>query len=340
MRAASIWSLALVLAAALPAQAQTRSEVPIRQVDLSDGERRYAVMLKLGGTQIEAGLDSGSTGLRILPGVLQPGDAKGGGGSDHYAYGSGTEFVGETGKGLLTIGGASGAISVQLIKTKQCVDRQPNCPASKIPMEQFGIQGSGIPGAGFKAIFGINMSDAEIDSPLSAIGVKRWIIELPRAAAETGRLILNPTDEEVKDYALLPIDGHGGGLHDAVKGCILNRTTKANACGALTLDTGAPGISIISTGIGPAALPEGASAAFGFYDGRTARAMESFTVGARAHAAKLSFPMALGRRDTVIRSGLSAYFAFDVLYDSRNAKLGLKPRPPAGDSPTGTLAPP
>src|ERR1041384_4252540 len=80
---------------AAQAQSPPRAEVPIREVVLSDGERRYTIPISVGGTAIEAGLDTGSTGLRILPNTLAASDAVDGGGNDRYSYGAGTEFRGE-----------------------------------------------------------------------------------------------------------------------------------------------------------------------------------------------------------------------------------------------------
>jgi hypothetical protein len=46
-----------------------------------------------------------------------------------------------------------------------------------------------------------------------------------------------------------------------------------------------------------------------------------------------------GIRGTIIRSGLASYFAFDVPYDPDKGLLGLKPRLPVGNSPTGIVSP-
>jgi len=146
-RALTAGSLMLVLSSmGIRVAEAARSEIPIREVVLSDGERRYGVPLKVGNTTIEAGLDSGSTGLRILPGVLADGDAKGGGASDHYSYGSGTEFEGEAGTGTLMAGASAAPVTMQLIKTVECRSDTPRCPASRLKLAQFGIQGSGLAG--------------------------------------------------------------------------------------------------------------------------------------------------------------------------------------------------
>jgi len=330
----------LALAAAAQAQNPPRTEVPIREVVLSDGERRYTIPIHVGSTAIEAGLDTGSTGLRILPNTLAASDAAGGGGNDRYAYGAGTEFKGEIGKGQLSIGSLAAPATMQLIQAVDCVSSNPHCPASRVPIEKFGIQGSGLSGEGFRAIIGVNMAEADVASPLPAIGARRWIVELPRpGSGSAGKLILNPTDEEVKDYTRLPILGAfaslKGGLHDAVEGCLVNPASKDKSCGALLMDTGAPGIRLVNGTLGRSPWANGTAASLALYDAGQARALESFTIGLREHASHLEFAEESQIRGTVIYAGLSPYFAFDVLYDPANHGIGVKPRDPADHAPVG-----
>src|SRR4051794_9637325 len=111
--AAGLMALALAPngASAAPAEPAARSEVPIREVVLSDGARRYSIPIQVGATAIEAGLDSGSSGLRILPGVLADTDAKAVGGSDSYSYGSGAELDGVVGRAQVAVGTLAAPIS-------------------------------------------------------------------------------------------------------------------------------------------------------------------------------------------------------------------------------------
>ena len=342
-RIGNVLQLVGMLAFAGAAQAQARSEVQIREVVLSDGERRYTIPITVGGTAIDAGLDTGSTGLRILPNTLAASDATDDGGSDHYSYGAGTEFRGEIGKGQLAIGGLTASISMQLIHTVDCVSSNPRCPASRVPIEKFGIQGSGLPGEGFRAIIGINMAEADVASPLSAIGAKRWIVELPRPGSGLpGKLVLNPTDGEVKDYARLSIltafAGMKGGFHDAVEGCLINVGTKEKSCGALLMDTGAPGIRLANGTLGRKPWDNGTAAALALYDSGHVKAVEYLTIGLRSHASHLDFASESQIQGVAIYGGLSPYFAFDVLYDPVARQLGVKPRDPAADAPTGQFA--
>jgi hypothetical protein len=70
--------LALLTPAAFP-QPQTaaiRVEVPIREVVLSDGVRRYGVPVKIGSQDALAGLDTGASGLRLMPDAPGRGDER------------------------------------------------------------------------------------------------------------------------------------------------------------------------------------------------------------------------------------------------------------------------
>jgi hypothetical protein len=340
--AAAVLSLALpAAAAAQPTSPSTapRGEVAVREVVLSDGTRRYAVPLQVGATAIDAGLDTGSTGLRILPGVLGDSDAKDEGPGESYNYGSGAELRGVKGRGVVSLGGVSGTSTVQLVRSVGCVEAKPRCPVSRVPAAQYGIQGDGLANQGFKAILGINMSHTRIDNPFIAIGVRRWIVELPRPGEHApGRIVLNPTEAEVAGFTVVPLvpslQGLGGGRHDAVPGCLLNNVSRAKACGAVTLDSGAPGIEVSNGGLGSEPWPVGTEATLGFYDpaGRL-QAAEALVIGQRAHASHLAFTQEPRISGVTVFSGLTAYFAYAVLYDAEHQTLGFKARPQAPGGP-------
>lgn len=323
-----IAGISLLLCLAGAAQAQTRVEVPIREVVLSNGQHRYTVPITVGGVQIEAGLDSGSTGLRILPGVIPATAEQSTGKRTSYSYDSGTEFDGVLAEGEMTIG-VTGRARFQQIDKVGCKSGFASCPAAKVKLEEFGIQGSGLPNEGFKAILGVNMAPDVAPNPIIALGVKRWIIELPRPGeGKAGRLLLNPTDAEVADYKLFHVDGQfadqRGGLHDAISGCLINQSTKRSYCGPADLDTGAPGIQV-GTSDPPAAWPPRTPATMAFYDNGKPLMAADFTVDG-GPGARLSFrpqPRAPGAR---IYLGIIPYFAFSALYDPDAKVVGLKAR--------------
>ncbi len=321
-----------------PPAALPRTEVPIREVMLSDGARRYAVRITVGASSFEAGLDTGSAGLRVLPGALAPGDAVKGGllKADSYSYGSGTMLSGRVSSGDLRIGALTANIDLQLVDQISCTRSAPDCPVAHLPIAQYGVQGDGLPGEGFRAILGVNMADAELPTPLAAIGARRWIVELPRPSEnKPGRLILNPTDEETARFVMLPISPEyaamQGGLHDAVLGCLVNPATKAKACGLVMLDTGAPGIRVHDSDSDLKPWPQGAQAALTFYASPTQPVLgETFTIDDRVHASHLQFETSPRPNRTVIFAGINPYLAFDVLYDPAHQRIGLAPRADEG----------
>jgi hypothetical protein len=312
------------------ANENARSEVAIREVLLDSGARLYSIPIKVGGTEIEAGLDTGSSGLRVLPGTLANGDAQDGDESDNYDYSSGVHYEGKIAKGTLTIGPLAASVTLQSIKSMTCRSGRPDCPASDATASDYGVRGNSLTGGRFRAILGVNMASADVASPLSTIGAARWIVELPRPGENVpGKLILNPTDEDIQDYVHLPIlsafHTQRGGLHDAVSGCLINLSRKDKACGALLMDTGISGVMVANGPFGRTPWPDGTEAALGFYDAHNPRLIETFSIGLREQASRLGFTKQPTREITII-AGQSPYLAFDILYDPANNQIGLKPR--------------
>lgn len=329
--------MALVALASAAATARAgpapRTEVPIRQSRLSNGALRYAVPITVGRTSMLVSLDTGSTGLRILPGALGAEDARATEEPESYGYASGSKYEGVVGEAQLALGEARGPAPVHLIRTIGCFTYLPHCPASRTSLDKYGIGSDGLPGEGFKAILGIDMAPGKVGNPLRALGVTRWIVELPRPGEGDGRLILNPTEAETEGYAQLPLaapyaHARGGGLHDAAPGCLANGMTHARVCGVVLMDTGAPALSV-ANGRLEAAWPDGAAAALEFFDATgTLAARAALTVGSRDLGTRMYVRQDARVWGVVIYAGVAPYFAYSVLYDARHQRIGVKPRAP------------
>lgn len=334
---------ALALTAQAHAQA-VRAELPVREVDLSDGTRRYAVPVQIGGVKLDAGLDTGSTGLRVMPGVLGPADAKVAHRAQTYSFGAGVRLEGDIAEAPLAFGALAGSGPVEVVSEIGCTAEQPRCFATRVPAADFGIQGDGLKGEGFKAILGVNMAHGDAANPFVAAGARRWIVELPRPGEAAGRIILNPADEETAGYAFVPVlpryDALRGGLHDAIAGCLVRQAgPKEQACGALALDSGAPGLRVNRGPLHGRPWPEGTPASLVFADpSGHAVAAEAIVIGERAQATHLAYTEEGRTPDTVIFAGLTPYFAYDVLYDPEHGRIGFKPRPPAPGAPRAVMA--
>jgi len=221
-------------------------------------------------------------------------------------------------------------VPIDVIETVDCRPDKPACPAAHADPATFGIQGDGLPGAGFVAIFGINMDDDEVANPLVKLGVKRWIVALPKPGdTGPGKLILNPTAEDTAGYVMFPIirtmKNTSGGAHDAIDGCLRDLKTQKMICGAIILDTGAPGIRVVTADREkPWADGDAAQIAF-VRDGKPALGAD-FTIGRRDQASHFTTDEEPQMRVPHLYVGQMPYFAFDVLYDYAHGEIGLKAR--------------
>ena len=306
------WLLALAVVPA-PAIAQ-RAELPMREVDLPNGDRRFAVTLTIDGQTEEAGIDTGSTGLRVLPRGLASDALAAKGARVTYGYGAGTAFEGQVVSVPVAAGGVSGSIRIMRIDTVGCYQTRPDCPASQVSPAQFGIQGDGLPGQGFAAILGIRLQHDTVDNPFEQLGAKRWLIELPTPAGAPGRIVLNPTDEEIAGYARLRVDAQGD-----TPGC-LNGPQKI--CGRAYFDTGAAGLRVIrAQAFQP--WPNATPVTITVGEGSAAQSFHVI-IGRRDQASALIY--AAGGDETQLSLGLAPYFHWSVLYDADRHEIGLKAR--------------
>lgn len=316
----------------VPAQAQTQANrvaIPIRDVKMSTGVHRYTIPVTVGGVVIETGLDTGSTGLRILPGAVPTTQVQTTADPFNYAYGSGVRYDGIIARSTVSLG-PSGDVSFALIQAIGCTPKKPRCPASRIEPEEYRIMGGGISNEGFKAIIGINMGDDKAPNPLIALGVNQWIVELPEPGSATaGKLILNPSAQDMTGYRMFPLYAQfaniHGGIHDAIPGCLSNLKNKKSVCGPTLLDSGAPGIHVLSKD-GENPWSEGQSAQIAFTEnGQTVLAAD-FRIGDRDDATRVTTETRPELNMPRVLAGALPYFTFSVLYDAEHQQIGLKPR--------------
>jgi hypothetical protein len=321
-----LYAIVLVSFAALaaPASAQTagaRAEVPIRAVVLPDGVRRYSITLTVDGRPIEAQLDTGSTGLRVLQTRVTGTVASARGPSVRYSYGSGVEFGGVKVSAPVGLGGLAGVVPIERVQTVSCTDRKPECPAAALSATDYRIGGNGIAGQGFLAIIGTGLRDDTVPNPLVALGAWRWIVELPRDGEAGGRLILNPSTDEVARYREFALLGDSNQL----SACLVRTDNAKRICGPAMVDTGATGLRVLG-GKADEMWPRGTAAAIVLGDaGGTA----SFpvTIGRRDQASGMfAYPRRAGSDVTTLNLGLAPFFHWSVLFDAAGRKIGVVER--------------
>jgi hypothetical protein len=317
--------LVAFIAGAVPAWADPaagpRAELAIREVDLATGTRRYAVTIIVAGQSVEAGLDTGSTGLRILPRAMPAPDGERGG-RVHYGYSSGIGLDGHVARVAIAFGALSGEVKVMRVEQVACDRPEAQCANAKIDVATFGIQGDGVPGQGFAAILGTNLKSDPVANPLEQLGVKRWIVELPRPGeGQPGRLILNPTDEEVADYIRLRFINDDSSQLD---GCLVGTSASGKICAATIFDSGAPGIRAM--GMQGTPWPSGTAAEIVLRDGAH-QAQMPIVIGRRELGSGMFIqPGSEQRREPLLSLGIAPYFHWSVLYDAAEHRIGLRER--------------
>lgn len=340
------WLLAALLAAPVLARAQERVELPITQTQLPDGDIRYAVPVSIGGGQpIQALLDTGSTGLRVLGRGAGSGYYQDTGTPSLYIYGSGERLAGTIALADIGLGDASTSAPapIELVNDIGCMPFAPDCAAAKLAMPDYGIGGDGIAGQGFAAILGIGLmptAAGDSSNPLPAVGAQRWIVQLPLpGAAAPGVLILNPNIAELQDYQLFPLTavaraGANPAWQDTLPACLADASTSQKLCGPALLDTGAPGIIAYQQGVSETPLwSPGDDAALQFATSGGGSLAIPFTADQAFGSGLLQAPPNGG---PAIVAGVLPFFAYTVLYDAAAGSIGLKPR---GDTPDLRSAP-
>lgn len=327
MRACVLLSVSLgVLLASAPATASPdlpRTEVPIRAVVLPDGVRRYAVDLTIDGQAVAAQLDTGSTGLRVLRIGLPAAAAAERGTSVHYSYGSGVQLDGvKVPASVGFVGGPALAVPIQRVDAVQCVERRPDCSATRMAPADYRIGGDGLAGQGFVAIIGTGLHDDTVPNPLIAMGVHRWIVQLPRTGESEGRLILNPGAEELRAFHRYAVLGNS----NQIAACIVRSDVPdRRLCGPAMVDTGASGLRI--QGGRPGDIwPNGVPAAIVLGDG-SGVASFPVVIGRRDQASGMfATPARAGSSGMTLNLGLAPFFHWSVLFDADAHEIGVSER--------------
>jgi hypothetical protein len=319
-------AVGLTSAASASAQQADRSVVPIREVVIRPGGTpRYAVTLRINGAPVEVGLDTGSVGLRVLPGAsrrvgIQPGPQV-----VIYSYDSGVQLDGHRAVADLQIGAARGKVALQAVERVSCVNGG-DCPAATLPSAAYGLMGSGQPGQGFQAIMGTRLNQGNVPNPLSALGVRRWIVHLPQRGGSGGALILNPDASDLVGFVPLR---NGAGTPGTVGGCVMvERPGARRICGPTLLDTGAPGLAVRGAQRPPGWQP-GVPARLALVGASGQAAAVAFRAGDAARGATARFVP--GRGDGVsLSAGTLPFYAYDVLYDRDRGGMAVRPNATAG----------
>lgn len=329
-------SVAQYLVSARPVTTSKRVVVPIYQVVLHNDDIRYWIPITIGHTRLKGMLDTGSTGIRILPGSTHQGDFTATNQKSTYGYGSGVRLKGVIANATVSVGSFRGntPIHIHAVQTVGCYPNKPNCPASHVSQQDYRIGGDGVSGQGFKAIVGVSLKQAGVVNPLPANGVRTWIIILPKPGdSKPGMLILNPDKADLNGFTTFQI-ARASGAYDGIPGCLTAVRTNRQICGLTLFDSGKPAITVNLQPNGQRfRFRAGDAARFNFGSSTTLPSM-TFSVTARGAAHIRVSPSKNGRQN-MIYAGIIPYINYSVFYDSDHEVIGLKSR---GATVTGVLS--
>jgi hypothetical protein len=331
VRLLAMGSAVTLLAAAGVAQERApRSVVPIREVVIPDGGGvRYTVIMTVNRVPVQVGLDTGSTGLRLLPRAVKRARVVPGEQPEQYSYDSGVLLQGRRATARVAFGSASAPVTIQAIDQVACTRAKPHCPASRVPAASYGLMGSGRAGAGFRAIVGIRLRDGRIPNPMAALGIRRWIVHLPQRGQGHGALILNPDARDMAGFVTL--QPGAGGENDKIGACLMTLRSPADrVCGPTLLDTGAPGL-VIANARPPRSWAANVLARIGFIPaaGGPVPAV-LFRTGDHANGGSATFRPRTTSTHAEISAGTLPFYAYDVLFDGKRGTIALRPNLTAG----------
>jgi hypothetical protein len=322
----------LALAGAMDAGGD-RLEVPISQARFSNGPPRYSIPISVNGAApIDAMLDTGSTGLNVLPAAAVSAKADKSVRPARTFYRNGVVLSGVTAPMSVSFGGRlKVTATISLTQAVTCSPDRPTCPAASIAPSDYRI-GAINPGEGFKAILGVGLRAGAADNPLTKLGSQAWIVVLPQPGDPSpGKLILNPSPEERSRFTLFQLprdDRAAGGLFwadNAVPTCISDGGA-APICGPGLLDSGGPTVVYISRTAPRTTWERGAELELIFGPPGSNALKQGFTVGKGPGTRVESQSPPANLPWEGVNVGVLPFYAWAVLYDAKAGVVGLARR--------------
>lgn len=325
--------IGLLALAGAPDAGGERLEVPISQARFSNGPPRYSIPVSVNGSApIDAMLDTGSTGLNVLPGASASAKADKSARPARTFYRNGVVLTGVTTPVSVSFAEQlTVTTAVSLTQAVTCSPDKPTCPAASVAPSDYRIGGVS-PGEGFKAIIGVGLRAGAAENPLTKLGGQAWIVVLPQPGDPSpGKLILNPSPAERSRFTLfqLPRDSRGASgpfwADNAVPTC-LSDGKATPICGSGLLDSGAPTIVHISRTASQTTWERGSELELTFGPPGANALKQDFTVGKGPGTRVESQPPPANLPWEGLNLGMLPFFAWAVLYDAKAGVVGLAPR--------------
>jgi hypothetical protein len=192
------WILA-VAAVLFVASEGRAAQPPIPRTELAIHYRlgKAWTSLRIAGRDVEAMVDTGSTGLVVLATAIDAAGVRSKGKVRPFSYADGERFTGYAARAPILFTDPSSDIDIIVISAATCMPSLPRCPAAQSPVApnatnfaNYRINGPG----GFQAILGLGLGSHPYPSFIGS-GIKRWIVDTPHR-----KIILNPDDNDLAGF--------------------------------------------------------------------------------------------------------------------------------------------
>jgi hypothetical protein len=323
-------SLPVTEAIAAPAGSPSQVTVPVTVLG-GQGEPGGAsptVQITVGGWgPIPVVLDTGSSGLHVFAGTVNPGsgvtvtDQ-----TSDITYSGGYRFNGVVASAVMRLGGATtnGPVSFALVQSASCIASKPDCPGAG------GIQGFES-AKGVDGILGIGMQSSKggVTSPILGMAGrlgKKWSLHLD---GSSGQLVLGARvigrGEPVARFQLQPdgtSDGHSLWADSQIPLCL--SAGSIDACVPALFDSGTPSTQIsgspldqVPTAPGTTQLVSGTPITVASSGGAP---FWSFTAGSAKSADLVRIIRGQG---PFFNSGVQAFYDFTISYNAQKGHVTL-----------------
>jgi hypothetical protein len=312
-------------------------DVPMTVGTVASGSMRFSVSVQIGDAPpFQAQIDTGSAGLRILPGMVPDSAFESITTTvNHETYGGSLTVNGVVAMAKVKIGGAATSVSipVQLIQTEACTSANPGCSVTAEVASHF---------SGFSAILGLGMRTATVapvvGNPIAQMpGSPSFIISAPPFPGGAGILRIAPSAAELglfktfnlsTDSTEVPLQNGVVPWNDlSTPACVTDVTDGTQYCAGVHLDTGESPTKI--------SWPDYSGSTTTFASGKlmdftidpisSPLCDYSFTVGATPKAGLDEVHLAPTTSGKLINSGTAPFFRYDILFDQAHGILGFSP---------------
>jgi len=291
------------------------------------------VTININGESRQVIFDTGSAGLRIVSGAVDPATLEPHEDTLRYIYGAGSNKLitkGNLAGAYFSLEPAMGTSSIRFMLIDSLGRSTDGILHSIDPSETTDANFRG-----YSGVLGVGLeynNDGAADPIAQLPGNGKYIVEFPAYGQTNGKVIINPCGSDLSGFAmfnvplgnyLIPNGDNSWNDHDLHGQVVLNGVSLTNG---ILFDTGTPQI-VLTTNLIPSGTAENGTFSYGLIpQGDTEPSFQSkFTITEQKAGVDLVQIIPVGPQDPASTNlGTRVFFDYDVLYDQVSGKIGVR----------------